>query len=158
ACRSPRATEDWGRAGATGTRRPGPGRAPGCTQRYAAPVHGGVESGIRSSRFHPAQADGFLRGVQRAEASRPKPSQDLGVCVLPLVAGRVPVEGVEPAPAPLRMEADRHDSLKQPADHGNAIEIVERAGGYRRDIDRKSTRLNSSHGSISYAVFCLKKK
>src|SRR5207245_6027481 len=26
------------------------------------------------------------------------------------------------------------------------------------DIDRKSTRLNSSHGSISYAVFCLKKK
>src|SRR2546422_1837974 len=32
----------------------------------------------------------------------------------------------------------------------------------RRDlpkrIDRKSTRLNSSHGYISYAVFCLKKK
>src|SRR2546422_4890181 len=29
------------------------------------------------------------------------------------------------------------------------------AGG---DRDRKSTRLNSSHGYISYAVFCLKKK
>src|SRR5207245_6450321 len=28
----------------------------------------------------------------------------------------------------------------------------------RADRDRKSTRLNSSHGSISYAVFCLKKK
>src|SRR5690348_17728830 len=28
----------------------------------------------------------------------------------------------------------------------------------RIDIDRKSTRLNSSHPSISYAVFCLKKK
>src|SRR5207245_8067033 len=27
-----------------------------------------------------------------------------------------------------------------------------------RNGDRKSTRLNSSHGSISYAVFCLKKK
>src|SRR5207245_8466030 len=27
-----------------------------------------------------------------------------------------------------------------------------------RPEDRKSTRLNSSHGSISYAVFCLKKK
>src|SRR2546422_8352344 len=26
------------------------------------------------------------------------------------------------------------------------------------EIDRKSTRLNSSHGYISYAVFCLKKK
>src|SRR2546422_7347448 len=29
---------------------------------------------------------------------------------------------------------------------------------YRRREDRKSTRLNSSHGYISYAVFCLKKK
>src|SRR2546422_5834964 len=28
----------------------------------------------------------------------------------------------------------------------------------RRWVDRKSTRLNSSHGYISYAVFCLKKK
>src|SRR5947207_9975415 len=28
----------------------------------------------------------------------------------------------------------------------------------RHDIDRKSTRLNSSHTVISYAVFCLKKK
>src|SRR5438309_9278619 len=27
-----------------------------------------------------------------------------------------------------------------------------------QDVDRKSTRLNSSHSSISYAVFCLKKK
>src|SRR2546429_4975442 len=27
-----------------------------------------------------------------------------------------------------------------------------------RPLDRKSTRLNSSHGYISYAVFCLKKK
>src|SRR2546430_6551979 len=28
----------------------------------------------------------------------------------------------------------------------------------RRELDRKSTRLNSSHSQISYAVFCLKKK
>src|SRR5207245_11759224 len=38
----------------------------------------------------------------------------------------------------------------------------DRVHGLRRpypvDPDRKSTRLNSSHGSISYAVFCLKKK
>src|SRR3712207_7792341 len=39
-----------------------------------------------------------------------------------------------------------------------------RAGGYDvlvemdADGDRKSTRLNSSHANISYAVFCLKKK
>src|SRR2546422_8593662 len=30
--------------------------------------------------------------------------------------------------------------------------------GLRAVLDRKSTRLNSSHGYISYAVFCLKKK
>src|SRR5690625_7075938 len=31
-------------------------------------------------------------------------------------------------------------------------------GQYNEEIDRKSTRLNSSHVAISYAVFCLKKK
>src|SRR5688572_30853550 len=30
--------------------------------------------------------------------------------------------------------------------------------GFRKFGDRKSTRLNSSHSQISYAVFCLKKK
>src|SRR5215203_7090643 len=40
---------------------------------------------------------------------------------------------------------------------------VVKAVGYNRDNwrpakDRKSTRLNSSHANISYAVFCLKKK
>src|SRR3712207_8984149 len=29
---------------------------------------------------------------------------------------------------------------------------------FRAKLDRKSTRLNSSHANISYAVFCLKKK
>src|SRR5437870_8288777 len=32
------------------------------------------------------------------------------------------------------------------------------AGAHRHRTDRKSTRLNSSHVAISYAVFCLKKK
>src|SRR5690242_20916623 len=35
---------------------------------------------------------------------------------------------------------------------------AEEAKNPSRDLDRKSTRLNSSHMSISYAVFCLKKK
>src|SRR5687768_17935001 len=43
------------------------------------------------------------------------------------------------------------------------FEAARRVGGsssytWKRMIDRKSTRLNSSHGYISYAVFCLKKK
>src|SRR3712207_7482451 len=38
-------------------------------------------------------------------------------------------------------------------DFGKAIEM-----GHVEAGDRKSTRLNSSHANISYAVFCLKKK
>src|SRR2546422_3795469 len=37
-----------------------------------------------------------------------------------------------------------------------AIALADGPG--RWPLDRKSTRLNSSHGYISYAVFCLKKK
>src|SRR5207249_2960193 len=39
-----------------------------------------------------------------------------------------------------------------------AVSQHERPGRHLRIRDRKSTRLNSSHVSISYAVFCLKKK
>src|SRR2546422_5401534 len=40
------------------------------------------------------------------------------------------------------------------------LAIIDGNAGLRRSVitDRKSTRLNSSHGYISYAVFCLKKK
>src|SRR2546422_6324683 len=40
---------------------------------------------------------------------------------------------------------------------GRALPERQRLHRYRK-LDRKSTRLNSSHGYISYAVFCLKKK
>src|SRR5690349_23373530 len=39
-----------------------------------------------------------------------------------------------------------------------AVRGAVHAGGARPAPDRKSTRLNSSHVEISYAVFCLKKK
>src|SRR5438445_12713416 len=52
-------------------------------------------------------------------------------------------------------EADRHHR-RQPA------ALDRRKAGAARNLrsrrDRKSTRLNSSHANISYAVFCLKKK
>src|SRR5438876_5396914 len=50
--------------------------------------------------------------------------------------------------AEARLAPDRRRPLLGSATHG--------AGGH--GLDRKSTRLNSSHPSISYAVFCLKKK
>src|SRR5258708_29799583 len=41
----------------------------------------------------------------------------------------------------------------------HAVKLVGAAHvGLGSDLDRKSTRLNSSHQIISYAVFCLKKK
>src|SRR3712207_8851554 len=41
---------------------------------------------------------------------------------------------------------------------GHGTENLETLYRYLRNADRKSTRLNSSHANISYAVFCLKKK
>src|SRR2546430_2408134 len=38
------------------------------------------------------------------------------------------------------------------------VAVAQRRGAGGEDEDRKSTRLNSSHSQISYAVFCLKKK
>src|SRR2546429_6179672 len=40
----------------------------------------------------------------------------------------------------------------------NRTRYRSRPARVREDVDRKSTRLNSSHGYISYAVFCLKTK
>src|SRR5207245_7278062 len=46
----------------------------------------------------------------------------------------------------------------QPFSDSRLVEDRDQLLNYYFNKDRKSTRLNSSHGSISYAVFCLKKK
>src|SRR2546430_7178694 len=50
--------------------------------------------------------------------------------------------------------------LRSPLSRTNASKCgdIGKIGFSIRDGDRKSTRLNSSHSQISYAVFCLKKK
>src|SRR5687768_17834823 len=60
-------------------------------------------------------------------------------------------------------ESDRHHQERE--EHGAAGQSRQESEPGQRDReilqrpeDRKSTRLNSSHGYISYAVFCLKKK
>src|SRR3712207_8101502 len=63
-------------------------------------------------------------------------------------------------PRPEGAEAGEEDAaLVAVADHeaGHAALRRLRRSDIRR-VDRKSTRLNSSHANISYAVFCLKKK
>src|SRR2546422_8380613 len=47
---------------------------------------------------------------------------------------------------------------RQPWKPGCGLAETAALGLAGKKIDRKSTRLNSSHGYISYAVFCLKKK
>src|SRR2546429_4961679 len=66
----------------------------------------------------------------------------LPICRGPLLA----------APLEQRLELVARDQRRRGRE-----QQVERAVGNDRQ-DRKSTRLNSSHGYISYAVFCLKKK
>src|SRR5438045_4853839 len=48
--------------------------------------------------------------------------------------------------------------LPQPGDREFAAQKMTSLQGMIDPLDRKSTRLNSSHLGISYAVFCLKKK
>src|SRR2546427_4925937 len=66
-----------------------------------------------------------------------------------------------------REALDRYEDLKRVfADDKRVTIMLDRRSGERRQTmsvrgaerDRKSTRLNSSHSQISYAVFCLKKK
>src|SRR5439155_19114703 len=85
---------------------------------------------------------------RRANKIRPPMIVRLGLVLLPLFQGG---------------SADEDDPLA-------FRDVVARLGGQRENrqrsnqkepfhaIDRKSTRLNSSHVAISYAVFCLKKK
>src|SRR5438309_8683308 len=76
--------------------------------------------------------DGTVTGVQ--------------TCALPILADhRSQPTGQTPAPA-------------EPTGHTRLIQSPLAQLNAGRVRDRKSTRLNSSHSSISYAVFCLKKK
>src|SRR3712207_7987199 len=69
-------------------------------------------------------------------------------------------KGVDPRDAIAKLGAE---SIKQGIDHDMGAKHAKwfvtsaKTTGWLRE-DRKSTRLNSSHANISYAVFCLKKK
>src|SRR2546429_4883448 len=54
--------------------------------------------------------------------------------------------------------SERAIQVAVPRGHARQSELQHRTRPSGLAIDRKSTRLNSSHGYISYAVFCLKKK
>src|SRR3712207_8450725 len=74
---------------------------------------------------------------------------------------RSPHAGARGVAAPARprqaRRGDRHGGRSRAARRGRCGHRPGRREGDDRG-DRKSTRLNSSHANISYAVFCLKKK
>src|SRR2546429_5365111 len=69
----------------------------------------------------------------------------------------VAVTGVQTCALPIWVAAVDL-ALEEALRHGTRLGQLQRERGQRPRADRKSTRLNSSHGYISYAVFCLKKK
>src|SRR3712207_7340063 len=72
-----------------------------------------------------------------------------------LAADQLAVDGVDHAVDQRQLVGEVGDDgrgVRQPVQRG------ERGAALEVDQDRKSTRLNSSHANISYAVFCLKKK
>src|SRR5262245_63600742 len=95
----------------------------------------------------------------------------LCLCHLRLVS-RPRVSSLSPLPPPLRPPLFPYTTLFRSAGNREHRELYERnvepgqprrhgirsSGGAAGRADRKSTRLNSSHLGISYAVFCLKKK
>src|SRR5207247_5865593 len=67
----------------------------------------------------------------------------LGVLIYEMVAGRLPFEGSNINEIVASILSDKEPSP-----------LVRYARGVPAELDRKSTRLNSSHEWISYAVFC----
>src|SRR5699024_359044 len=59
---------------------------------------------------------------------------------------------------PIQTLKTKHLGSRNPRLHTDEVLIALSVSAAKDDKDRKSTRLNSSHVSISYAVFCLKKK
>src|SRR3712207_7839173 len=67
----------------------------------------------------------------------------------------VVVRGHDGAQLPIRREGPRGNAtVRLPYDVLGAVAGIRMCA---KHVDRKSTRLNSSHANISYAVFCLKK-
>src|SRR2546422_3561390 len=80
--------------------------------------------------------------------------------VVVITATRQPQPSLE---IPASIDRIYGEEIREGRPQGNLSESLGRVPGIvvqnrQNYADRKSTRLNSSHGYISYAVFCLKKK
>src|SRR3712207_9065300 len=110
------------------------------------------------------KADEFLLGSALVAPPRPalgmlmKGSEDDGNR-LSLVVFQPADEADQPIEPAIELLLRGASGLQNLLGHLIALVIPRVAAGERVvKVDRKSTRLNSSHANISYAVFCLKKK
>src|SRR5690242_21089910 len=118
---------------------------------------------VEAAEAEAAREDGFFFFSSRRRHTRLTCDWSSDVCSSDLIL-LVDDEPLVRSSAAAMLEAMGHN-VRECAAGAEALALVER--GYRPDLlvtdqampaDRKSTRLNSSHMSISYAVFCLKKK
>src|SRR5215217_1350578 len=115
----------------------------GVGARSVAPNEPAAEEGPLSHRSLPAQPPDGQSTPSALEVARLK-NPHIGLTTLRVYQGVLVLEQHllhHPAPCPNQYSADCLSSRCTPSHR-----------------DRKSTRLNSSHANISYAVFCLKKK
>src|SRR3712207_7139532 len=91
-------------------------------------------------------------------------AEECDLCFFFLMIRRPPRSTLFPYTTLFRSAAHSRARTTRSEDRGSRRGAAEsphpfvRASGTPRAEDRKSTRLNSSHANISYAVFCLKKK
>src|SRR2546430_1879087 len=128
----------------------------------ACPARGVGWAAIAGARWAEAAAS-----IEVARESAGADAAQIDACAAQVAAGRGRLEEADRlARAALRAAEGSHGGQwVQPEVACEALEVIGRVAR-QRDLeaaerafaDRKSTRLNSSHSQISYAVFCLKKK
>src|SRR3989449_1101163 len=116
-----------------------------------------TESGVRVTDLGSSNGT-FLNGAKITEAE----AGANDVVTFGKVAFRVK-EVTAPGPRPQVVQPPAEFASPKPGVKGGGAGgasggRLPASGGVPAIVDRKSTRLNSSHGYISYAVFCLKKK
>src|SRR6267143_2960788 len=118
---------------------------------------------------HPCDESSLRAAIDAAKASLIAPilvgprarleavAKEHGIDISNLEIVDAPHSEASAAAAVALVRAGRAEALMKGSLHTDELmgAVVKRDTGLR---DRKSTRLNSSHSSISYAVFCLKKK
>src|SRR2546422_7641365 len=108
--------------------------------------------GLSPAQIRSYTRAGFLSPARDARGNLRFTFQDLVLlkAAKGLMAARIPAAKIRGSLRRLKQQLPRGRALSELRITAEGHRVVAR--------DRKSTRLNSSHGYISYAVFCLKKK